>query len=99
MAFLNSFMSAFHNITATAPADDLWAWFILEVFKFIANYGWRVVLFTLILKLLLSPVDIMQKISMRKQQKIQSKLAPVFEKIDRQYANDQRTAMMKKQEI
>ena len=99
MAFLNSLVGAFHNITVNAPADDLWAWFILDVFDFIVNYGWRVVLFTLILKLLLSPVDIMQKISMRKQQKVQAKLAPVFEKIDQQYANDQRTAMQKKQEM
>ena len=98
MAFLNT-LGAFHNISVSAPANDLWAWFILEVFDFIVNYGWRVVLFTFILKLLLSPVDIFQKISMRKQQKVQAKLAPVFEKIDQQFANDQRTAMQKKQEM
>ena len=69
MAFLNSLVGAFHNITVSAPADDLWAWFILDVFDFIVNYGWRVVLFTLILKLLLSPVDIMQKISMQQRAK------------------------------
>ena len=99
MAFLNGFISAFHDISVSAPEGDLWAWFILDVFEFIVNYGWRVVLFTFALKLLLSPIDIFQKISMRKQQKVQAKLAPVFEKIDQQYANDQRTAMQKKQEM
>lgn len=101
MAFLNSLMSAgaFYDISVSAPTGDLWATLILNVFNFITNYGWRVVLFTFILKLLLSPVDIYQKISMRKQQKVQAKLAPAFEKIDRQFANDQRTAMQKKQEL
>jgi membrane protein insertase Oxa1/YidC/SpoIIIJ len=100
MAFLN-FLSAgtFYDISVSAPTGDLWATLILNVFNFITNYGWRVVLFTFILKLLLSPADIFQKISMRKQQKVQAKLAPAFEKIDKQFAHDQRTAMQKKQEL
>ena len=88
MAFLNGLMSAgsfgYYDISVSAPSGDLWATLILNVFNFIANYGWRVVLFTFVLKILLSPADIFQKISMRKQQKVQAKLAPVFEKIDKQ---------------
>ncbi|MBO5223806.1 MAG: membrane protein insertase YidC [Clostridia bacterium] len=99
MAFLNSFIGAFYDISVSAPTGDLWATLILDVFNFITNYGWRVVLFTFILKLLLSPADIFQKISSRKQQKVQAKLAPEFEKIDRQFANDTRTAMQKKQAL
>ncbi len=103
MAFLNGLMSAgsfgYYDISVSAPSGDLWATLILNVFNFITNYGWRVVLFTFILKILLSPADIFQKISMRKQQKVQAKLAPVFEKIDKQFAHDQRTAMQKKQEM
>ena len=92
-------MSVFHDISVPSLSGDLWATLILDVFNFIVNYGWRVVLFTFVLKLLLSPADIFQKISMRKQQKVQAKLAPEFEKIDQQYANDQRTAMQRKQEL
>lgn len=99
MAFLNSFMSAFYDISVSAPSADLWATLILDVFQFITNYGWRVVLITFILKILLSPADIFQKISARKQQKVQAKLAPEFEKIDRQFGNDTRTAMQKKQAL
>ncbi len=103
MAFLNSLMSVgsygYYDISVSAPTGDLWATLILNVFNFITNYGWRVVLFTFILKMLLSPADIFQKISMRKQQRVQEKLAPAFEKIDRQFAHDQRTAMQKKQEM
>ena len=56
MAFLSA--TLFAAETAIKQPNWLWELLILHVFDFIANYGWRVVFFTLCLKLLLSPLDI-----------------------------------------
>lgn len=51
------------------------------------NFGWTVIIFTIILRLILSPLDIWQKVSMRKQMKKMEKLRPKMEKLQKQYAN------------
>ena len=100
MAFLNSLVSAFYQIGISAP-DGLWENLILNVFNwgFLENYGLRVLVFTLILKLLLSPIDIIQRVKTRKSSKVMAKIGPAVEKLEKQYANDQRMLMMKKNEL
>lgn len=51
------------------------------------NFGWTVVVFTIILRLILSPLDIWQKVSMRKQMKKMEAMRPKLEKLQKQYAN------------
>jgi YidC/Oxa1 family membrane protein insertase len=103
MAFLSSIASAFYNIGVTAPTGGsrLWEFLILDVFNwgFLANYGWRVLLFTILLKVLLSPVDIFTKVSSRKNQKIMRKYKDTFDQIERQYASDPRMQMQKRNEF
>ena len=53
----------------------------------IGNFGWTVVVFTLLLRLFLMPFDIWQKISMRKQKAKMDILRPQMEKLQKQYAN------------
>ncbi len=89
MAFL---MSA---VNVTAPTGA-WEWFILDVFGFIANYGWRIVLFVVLLKLILSPLDFYQKYKMRKNQRITEKVKPQLEKFEKQ-CNGDKNAVQKKQ--
>ena len=100
MAFLNSLISAFYQVGISEP-EGLWENLILNVFNwgFLENYGWRVLVFTLILKLLLSPIDIIQRVKTRKSSKVMAKIAPAVEKLEKQYANDQRMLMMKKNEL
>lgn len=100
MAFLNSLISVFYQVGISQP-DGLWENLILNVFNwgFLSNYGWRVLVFTLILKLLLSPIDIFQRVKTRKSSKVMAKIGPAVEKLEKQYANDQRMLMMKKNEL
>ncbi len=84
MAFLSNFICA--NVQAPT---GLWEWLVLDVFSFVENYGWRVVLFTLCLKLLLSPLDIYQRYKARKNQKISERIKPQLEKLQRQYPDPQ----------
>ncbi len=58
---------------------------ILELFyRIIGNYGFAIILFTVFIKLLLFPLDIKQKKSMAKTQKIQ----PLLMEVQKKYAND-----------
>ena len=93
MAFLSA--TLFAAETAINQPNWLWELLILHVFDFIANYGWRVVFFTLCLKLLLSPLDIYQRYMARKNQKITERLKPQMEKLQKQYTD--RTILAQKQ--
>lgn len=87
MAFLNG-ITLFASTVVDQP-KGLWEWLILTVFSFIADYGWRIVLFTLALKIVLSPLDIFQRYKGRKNQKISERLAPQIEKLQKQYPDPQ----------
>ena len=66
---------------------DMWSP-IINLFDFIPNYGFMIIVFTIVLKLILSPLDIWQRKvsrdSMRKQQKMQ----PELQKLKKQYQNN-----------
>jgi len=68
-------------------------------FAMIINYGLRVVVFTIALKLLLSPLDIMQRIRMKKNQVIIEGLKPEIEKLEKQFGANPRVLQAKKQEL
>lgn len=60
--------------------------FIIEhIYNFCQNYGLAIILFTIIIKLILMPLNIRSQKAMRKQQKIQ----PVLQELQKKYANDQ----------
>lgn len=80
MAFLSIF-----SATVVAEPHGMWEWLLLHLFSFIGNYGWRVVFFTVCLKLLLSPLDIFQRYKARKNQLITEQLKPQMEKLQKQY--------------
>lgn len=53
-----------------------------------ASFGWTVVLFTVILRLILSPFDIWQKLIARKNSKAMERMKPQLEAIQSRYADD-----------
>ena len=61
----------------------------------VGNYGWSIVVFTLIIRLVLLPLDIKSKKSMRAMQKIQPKMAALQAK----YANDRDKLSLKMNEL
>ena len=64
----------------------------------IASYAWAIVLVTLVVKLVLSPIDFLQRRAGAKQAIIQAKHAPVLNKIRQKYANDPQLMQQKLQE-
>lgn len=65
----------------------------------IGNFGWTVVVFTIILKLIVSPFDIWQKVVMRKNQKAMKRIQPQLEKLQKQYANNQQILAEKQMQL
>lgn len=53
----------------------------------IGNFGWTVVVFTLLLRIILMPFDIWQKVGMRNQKAKMDALRPQLERLQKQYAN------------
>lgn len=92
MAFL---MSA---VDVTAPSG-LWEWFITNVFGFIGNYGLRIVVLVVCLKLVLSPLDFYQKYKMRKNQRITEALKPQMDRLQKQYGEDKQALQQKQMEL
>ena len=69
---------------------------ILEtIYGWVGNYGWAIVLFTLLIRLVLLPLDIKSKKSMRAMNKIQ----PKVQALQKKYANDKDKLNMKLNEL
>ncbi len=66
----------------------LWGTLIGWFNGFILNYGWTIIVFTLILKLILSPLDYLQRRAGVKNAMQQAKLQPELDKIKQKYANN-----------
>ncbi len=60
-------------------------WLIKTIYEVVQNYGVAIILFTLLIKLILLPLNIKSQKSMRKQQIIQ----PIVAELQQKYANDQ----------
>ncbi len=54
----------------------------------VASFGWTVVLFTVILRLILSPLDIWQKVISRRNNKAMERMNPQLEALQARYADD-----------
>lgn len=54
----------------------------------VASFGWTVVLFTVVLRLILSPLDIWQKVIARKNNKAMERMQPQLEVLQARYADD-----------
>ena len=69
---------------------------VLEwIYGWVGNYGWSVVVFTVLVRLILLPLDIKSKKSMRAMTRVQPKVAALQKK----YANDRDKLNMKLQEL
>lgn len=76
---------------------------VMAMHKWIGNYGWTVVVFTLFLKIIMLPIDFWQRYSSRKSTLKMQKLQPVLEEIDKRYgantprSNEEKQKLYKKQ--
>lgn len=67
---------------------NLWHSIISWFGSWIPNYGWAIIVFTIALKLAMSPLDVYQRMMSKKQQKYMSVMQPELQAIQTKYAND-----------
>lgn len=68
--------------------SDLWTIIIDGFSKWIINYGWMIVVFTIILKLVMSPLDILQRRANQKQSRFMALMQPEMDQIKKKYGDD-----------
>ena len=81
------------------PAMNFISTFFKEILDFIfrltGNYGWSVIIFTLLIRMLLLPLDLKSRKSMR----AMSRLQPKLNELQRKYGNDKEKLTKKTQEL
>ena len=60
-------------------------WLIQFIYNLVDNYGLAIILFTIVIKLILMPLQIKSQKAMKRQQKVQ----PIIQELQKKYANDQ----------
>ena len=78
--------------------QDMWS-AIIGLFNFIPNWGWMIIVFTIILKIILSPLDYFQRRLARKNQQKQAALQPELLKIQKKYGNNKQLLNQKTMEL
>lgn len=63
---------------------DILRWALDLIYSLVGNYGWAVLIFTLLIRLLLMPLDIKSRRSMKAMQNVQ----PKIDELNKKYAND-----------
>ena len=84
-------------LTNLSAPGGLWAIIINWINASTLNFAWAVILFTLLIKLVLSPFDFWIKFSTKKSTLIQQKCAPQIAKLQRKYGNNQQQMQMQQQ--
>ena len=82
MEMLNSFS------TLLALNDDLWKILINLFSNWIPKVGWAIIVFTICLKLVMIPLDVLQRRSSSKQSRMMSVMQPEMAKLQQKYGND-----------
>ncbi len=89
----------FVNMLLTAwPEGNFWA-SLIKIFDFMGSYTWTIIIFTIVLKLILSPMDFLQRFYTNKTTRAQAKLAPQLDKLKKAYGQNQTLLYQKQTEL
>ena len=78
-------MLTFSNLLLT---KQCWKTLIDLFVSFLGNYGWAIILFTVALKLVLLPLDIIQRRVSKKNTEMQAIVQPEIQALQKKYPND-----------
>ncbi len=77
---------------------DMWG-AVIGLFSFIPSWGWMIIVFTVCLKLILSPLDFWQRKISRENMKKQAVLQPELAKIQKKFGNNKQMLNQKTMEL
>ncbi len=91
-------MNALSLVLANAP-NDLWSKLIYFVQGAFGNFGWTILFVTLLIKLIMSPLEFFVKYSSKKQNLVQKKLSPQIAKIKKKFGANQEQIRIQTQSL
>ena len=74
---------------------DALRWLLETIYHVVPNYGWAVILFTLVIRLLLLPLDLKSKRSMKRMSAVQ----PQIDALQKKYADDREKLSQKMNDL
>ena len=86
-------------ISAISEPSGVWEQIIMAFHSGIHNYAWAVIVFTIVLKLVLLPLDFLNKHITQKNAKIQAVIQPEVAKIQKQYGANKQLVNQKTMEL
>ncbi len=86
------------NLLMSQPGG-LWERIIMGLESGLGTFALSIILLTIIIKLIMSPVDFFNKRTSRKMQKMQAKIQPQIDAINKKYANDDKLKNQKLGEL
>lgn len=92
-------MNLISMLGSVAEPGGLWNILINWFQSWIGNFGWTILLLTIVIKLVMSPLDFMVKYSNKKQTLIQQKCAPQVEKIQKKFGKNQNMVKVQTQSL
>lgn len=92
-------MASVTLLAKLSTPSGLWPLIINGINSGVLNFGWTIVIFTLIVKIAMSPFDFLMRWSTKKTTLMQKKLQPQIEKINKKYANDRQKANIQTQAL
>lgn len=87
------------NFSQLLITKAFWGKCIDFFLDWVGNYGWAIILLTIALKLILSPMDIMQKHLNKKNARMQAIMQPELQKIQEKYPGDRNKLNQKQMEL
>lgn len=99
MAFINNMFRTILGVFEITTPTGVWEKIIMSFRSGIANYGWAIIIFTLVLKIIMLPVDFFNKKITEKNSRVQALIQPEIAKIQKQYGNNKQMVNQKTMEI
>lgn len=84
-------MNILSLLGAVEAPSDLWVTLINWVRGSVGNLGWTLILVTVLVKLVTTPLDFFVKLSTKKQTLVQQKCAPQVAKLQKKFGHDRQT--------
>lgn len=98
MAFISNVLNYFCAVEIKQPTG-VWEKIIMAFHSGIPNYAWAIIVFTLVLKTALLPLDFFNKRITAKNAKIQAIVQPEIEKLQKKYGNNKQILNQKTMEL
>ena len=92
-------MNLLSLLSSVSKPKSLWITLIEWIQSGVGNLGWTIILVTVLIKLITSPLDFWVKFNTKKQTLIQQKCAPQVAKLQKKFGSDRQTLQVQSQAL